>query len=64
MPGRLLEAAWERRYDRVSLETGSMSGFAPARALYASAGFEPCEPFADYVPSPHSTFLTRKLAPR
>ncbi|HLM96075.1 MAG TPA: GNAT family N-acetyltransferase [Acidimicrobiales bacterium] len=43
---------------RVSLETGSMPAFAPARALYAHAGFEPCGPFGDYGPSPNSTFMT------
>lgn len=46
---------------RVSLETGSMTAFAPARALYARAGFEPCGPFGDYSPSPHSTFMTLSL---
>lgn len=60
---RLLAVARERGYERVSLETGSMSEFAPARALYASAGFEPCGPFADYVLSPNSTFMTRSLTP-
>jgi putative acetyltransferase len=48
---------------RVSLETGSMDAFAPARALYASAGFVPCEPFADYRPSPNSAYMTLELGP-
>ncbi len=34
-----------------------MPAFAPARALYASAGFTPCEPFGDYRPSRNSTFM-------
>ena len=46
---------------RVSLETGSMPAFAPARSLYARAGFEPCGPFGDYRPSPNSTFMTLSL---
>jgi putative acetyltransferase len=46
---------------RVSLETGSMSAFAPARALYARVGFTPCGPFGDYTPSPNSTFMTLSL---
>jgi putative acetyltransferase len=58
----LLAVARERGCRRVSLETGSMAEFAPARALYASAGFAPCEPFADYRPSPNSTFMTLALA--
>jgi len=57
----LLAVAAERGYTRVSLETGSMVEFEPARALYASAGFTECEPFADYVLSPNSTFMTRTL---
>jgi putative acetyltransferase len=46
---------------RVSLETGSMEAFAPARSLYASAGFVDCGPFGDYEASPSSTFMTRLL---
>lgn len=36
--------------------------FAPARALYARAGFRVAGPFADYPESPNSTYLTLKLA--
>jgi putative acetyltransferase len=54
----LIGVARDRGLHRLSLETGSMAGFAPARALYAGAGFTPCEPFGDYRPSPHSTFMT------
>jgi putative acetyltransferase len=57
----VLEVARERGYKRLSLETATMPPFAPARALYASAGFEPCEPFADYRPSPNSVCMTRAL---
>ncbi|QIM23168.1 GNAT family N-acetyltransferase [Phycicoccus sp. HDW14] len=46
---------------RVSLETGSGAVFEPARTLYRSHGFVDCEPFADYRPDPHSTFLTLAL---
>ena len=38
-----------------------MAAFAPARALYASAGFKHCDPFGDYKPSPYSTWMTRAL---
>src|SRR5437773_12084570 len=44
----LLEEAKRRAYRRLSLETGSMEAFAPARSLYARFGFEACWPFADY----------------
>ncbi len=51
MVDHLLGVARDRGFRRVSLETGSMPGFAPARSIYASAGFEPCGPFGDYSPS-------------
>ena len=53
----VLAVAREQGYRRVSLETGSGPEFAPARALYASAGFTPCAPFADYGESPNSAYL-------
>lgn len=54
----LLGLARERGLQRVSLETGTMPAFAPARALYAQAGFVPCPPFAGYHESPNSVCLT------
>ena len=53
--------AGSRGVERLSLETGSMEFFAPARALYARAGFEPCEPFGTYVEDPNSVFMTMSL---
>ncbi len=58
MLDHLVAFARELGRRRVSLETGAMPAFAPARALYAHAGFEPCGPFGDYGPSPNSTFMT------
>ncbi|MFD2795338.1 GNAT family N-acetyltransferase [Promicromonospora vindobonensis] len=57
----LLAEAARRRYARVSLETGSQDFFAPARRLYARNGFTECGPFGDYVPDPHSVFMTLEL---
>jgi putative acetyltransferase len=57
----MLSEAKRRGYTRVSLETGSKDFFLPARALYASFGFEPCPPFADYRADPHSVFMTKEL---
>jgi putative acetyltransferase len=57
----ILEKAGRRGYSRLSLETGSAEAFEPARSLYASFGFEYCEPFADYVEDPYSVFMTREL---
>jgi putative acetyltransferase len=59
----LLADAAARGIRRVSLETGSMEFFAPARALYASAGFVECGPFGRYRPDPLSTFMTLALPP-
>jgi putative acetyltransferase len=61
MLDHLLGVARARGYARVSLETGSMAVFAPARALYASAGFVACEPFAGYGASANSVYMTRSL---
>jgi putative acetyltransferase len=57
----LLGIARTRGYRQVSLETGSGPAFAPARALYARAGFVPCDAFGDYVPSPNSAYMTHEL---
>jgi putative acetyltransferase len=57
----ILNEAKRRSYKRVSLETGSMDAFAPAHRLYASFGFEPCGPFADYIEDPNSLFMTKEL---
>jgi putative acetyltransferase len=52
----------ERRgYDFLSLETGAMPEFAPARAFYARHGFEYCGPFAEYADDPNSVFMTKNL---
>ncbi|MHB8568039.1 MAG: GNAT family N-acetyltransferase [Nitrososphaerales archaeon] len=55
------EEAKRRNYKRVSLETGSMDAFAPARNLYAKFGFKKCGPFADYIEDPNSLFMTKEL---
>lgn len=57
----ILQEARGRRYRRLSLETGSMEVFEPARALYERFGFEACGPFADYVEDPYSMFMTIAL---
>ena len=57
----MLDIAQQRQYKRLSLETGSMIGFRPARELYAAFGFEYCEPFANYIEDPNSVFMTKVL---
>lgn len=56
-----LDDARTRGIAQVSLETGSMAFFDPARALYRKYGFTECGPFGSYLPDPNSTFMTRRL---
>ncbi len=62
MVDHLLAVAADRSYQRVSLETGTMDAFAPARSLYAKVGFEPCAPFGEYTVNRHSACMTIDLA--
>jgi len=57
----LIELARSKDMQRLSLETGSDAQFAPARAMYAAQGFEPCPPFGSYRPDPLSVFMTRLI---
>jgi putative acetyltransferase len=57
----IIMEARARSYARLSLETGSMDAFAPARRLYEAFGFTYCGPFADYTADPHSVFMSRSL---
>ena len=53
--------ARSRGYRHLYLETGTAETHAPALALYRSAGFVDCAPFADYQPSPHNQFMMLTL---
>jgi putative acetyltransferase len=57
----LLIVVAERNYQQISLETGSMDFFKPARALYKKFGFEYCGPFGDYQLDENSRFMMRKV---
>jgi putative acetyltransferase len=57
----VISFAREHGYERLSLETGTMAAFEPARALYRREGFVPCGRFADYPESPNSTYFTLGL---
>lgn len=56
-----LEEARVRGYKQISLETGSMEAFVPARKLYEKHGFTECGPFGDYELDPYSLFMTKLL---
>jgi putative acetyltransferase len=57
----ILGEAKRRGYLQLSLETGSMAYFEPARRFYAGFGFNYCGPFAGYIEDPNSVFMTREL---
>ena len=59
----ILNEAANRGYNRLSLETGSMPFFEPARKLYAKFGFEYCAPFSNYKEDPNSVFMTKTNEP-
>lgn len=65
LAGRLLQhmidAAKAQGFQRLSLETGSQTFFAPAWALYRRYGFEDCAPFEGYWEDPNSRFMTLEL---
>jgi putative acetyltransferase len=63
MLDHLLQVARQRKYLRVSLETGTMDAYAAARAMYAGAGFVQCEPFGAYTDNPYSTCMSMSLEP-
>jgi len=59
-----LNAAIDKGYKKVSLETGTQDYFRPARNLYEKFGFTYCEPFSEYKEDPYSHFMTRALNER
>jgi putative acetyltransferase len=57
----LISVARSRGCTRVSLETGAMDAFSPARSLYAACGFVECALFGPYVGSTTSVCMTLAL---
>lgn len=57
----VIDEARRRGLRRLSLETGSMDFFIPARRLYARFGFVECPPFGGYTKDPNSVFMTLPL---
>lgn len=60
----ILSQAIIKGYRALSLETGSMAFFEPARKLYENFGFRYCPPFASYKEDPNSVFMTLTLKQR
>ncbi|WP_299598582.1 GNAT family N-acetyltransferase [uncultured Microbulbifer sp.] len=57
----IIGEADNRGYQRLSLETGSMDFFTPARRLYRRHGFCPCPPFGGYTDDPNSVYMALDL---
>ena len=57
----MLAFAQAKGYQKLSLETGTMDFFAPARRLYSRFDFQVGEKFADYPLDPHSLFMHKYL---
>lgn len=58
----LIAVARAAGQSEILLEAGRSDAYAaPARALYARAGFAECPPFGDYVAAPASIFMARAL---
>jgi putative acetyltransferase len=57
----ILNYAKDQNYSKISLETGSMDAFTPARKMYEKYGFIYCMPFANYKKDPNSLFMTLKF---
>jgi len=60
----IIDVARARGYRVLYLETGRQPAFAPAQALYASAGFTRCGPFGQYRENGNSVFMSLSLADR
>ncbi|WP_416896803.1 MAG: GNAT family N-acetyltransferase [Minwuia sp.] len=56
-----LDHARAQGFCRILLETGTMAGYAAARALYLGRGFTECGPFGDYSLDPNSVFMCLEL---
>lgn len=57
----IIREATQRGYRRLSLETGSMPFFEPARILYEKFGFTCCAPFSTYKEDVNSVFMSKQL---
>jgi len=57
----IIAEAKRRAYRRVSLETGVIEYFEPARKLYSGFGFKNCAPFGSYVEDPNSFYMSKEL---
>ncbi len=57
----LIGEAKKLKIKRLSIETGTVKFFAPARKLFNNSGFKPCPPFSHYKEDKNSLYLTKLL---
>jgi putative acetyltransferase len=57
----LIDEAKKLKVKRLSIETGAGEFFEPARKLFNSSGFKPCEPFAHYKNDINSLYFTKLI---
>ena len=57
----LIDEAKKLKIKRISIETGAGKFFEPARKLFITCNFEPCEPFAHYKKDVNSLYLTKLI---
>lgn len=57
----IIQSTKQSGFSLLSLETGSMAYFKPARKFYAKHGFCHGAPFSDYSLDPNSVFMHKNL---
>ena len=62
MVAHISDFAREKGIERLSLETGTSEAFRPARELYESLGFKPCEAFGEYENTEDNVCMTKYLS--
>ena len=55
----LINKARKLNVKRLSIETGAVAFFNPARKLFKKCNFKPCKPFAHYKEDINSIYLTK-----
>ena len=54
----LIEEAKKLNIKKISIETGAVNFFNPARDLFILSGFKTCEPFAHYQKDINSVYMS------
>ncbi|MDY8109782.1 GNAT family N-acetyltransferase [Fulvimarina sp. 2208YS6-2-32] len=57
----IIDSAMARGMTRLVIETGAQEEYRPARILYESFGFTPCDTVLDYAVTDHSRYYEKTL---